>query len=139
MDDAFDAALRVDDEQRGDFALLEQLQRRRGELVRFDRHGIFFHARGGALFQDLFVAFEKTPQIAVADDALEHTAVARYRGDAESFFRHFVDHVAHRRRHVDDRNLLAAVHQIADAKESLAELSARMKKGEVFFAKTFSQ
>ena len=44
-----------------------------------------------------------------------------------------------RRGDVDDRHLLARVHEVANAEESLAEFSARMEKCEVFFLESFSQ
>ena len=53
-----------------------------------------------------------------------------------AFARHLVDDVAHRRVGRDDRRVGAAVHQLIDAHQLLAELAARMDLGEVLFAES---
>ena len=60
-------------------------------------------------------------------------------GDPEAFLRHLVDDIVHRRLDADHRHLIAAMHQVVHAQETLAQLSAGMEESEVLFLEAFSQ
>ena len=100
--------------------------------------GFGFMQSAAVFLQDFGIALQQAAQIAVGDRAGEDALIIDDRGDAEAFGRHLVDDVVHRRRQRNDRRLRAGVHQIADAKEALAELSAGMEECEILLLESFA-
>ncbi len=139
MEDALDGLVGVYDDEGGDLALFENGEGRGGELFRSDGAGKGVHGfAGGAAEGCAAFAFEQAAQVAVADDAAEQ-ALLLYGGDAELLRGHFVDYVGHGSGGADDRDLVAGVHEVANAGQALAELAAGMEFGEVLDAEALAQ
>src|SRR5271156_1359212 len=70
VEDAFEAAGGIDDEDRGDFLFFHEAQSAGSELGARNGDGIFCHAIGGGQIQDVFFLLQHdASQIAIRDDA----------------------------------------------------------------------
>src|ERR1051326_6978602 len=130
VNDTFDAALAIDDEEGSDLLRLHHLQRRRRQLVRLDRERVFFHRLAGRLAHDLVVLLQQPPEVAIGDRAGEPSLGIGDRGDPKAFVGHLIDRVVHERLFIDDRDVRAAMHEVSHAQKPLSELPTRMEERE---------
>ena len=127
----------ISDQQGSDFLFFHEAERLHGQFVGGDGSGVRVHGVAGGFAQCVgAVTLQQPAQVAVADDA-EQASALFYGGHAEFFAGHFVNHVFHRRGGLDAGDGVAGVHQLIDARETLAELAAGVQGGEIFGAESF--
>ena len=80
---------------------------------------------------------EQAAQVAVGEDAEHAAPLVGDRSGAEAFLRHLAHHFDERRLRQHARHRVAAAHHVAHMREQLAsEAAARVRSGEVVFAKS---
>jgi hypothetical protein len=137
VQDAFEGAGRIDDDEGSDLLFFHQAEGMYGKLVWSYGAGMKVHGFAGGLLEAVgAIAFEQAAQVAVADDA-EQSAVVLYGGHAEFFAGHLIDDVLHGRGGGDAGDGVASVHELADAGEALAQLAAGVEGGEILSAEAF--
>src|SRR5579884_1274074 len=138
VNQAGEAAVALDDQQRRDFALLHEAQRGGGELGGGDGDGLTGHVGFRRHLERLrAMAFEQAAEVAIRDDAEEAAVGVEHGGDAEALAAHFIEDVVEAGGGGDDGQFVAFVHQLGDRGEALAQAAAGMEGGEALGAEAF--
>ena len=133
MDNAFYAAVFVDDDQRRYFLFFHEGQSGGGELIFCDGLGIASHGFGGGEIHDVFATFfQEAAKVSVADDA-DQTLVVDDGGDSQLLAGHLVDDVGHFGGWGNARKSLAGMHERFHAGQTFAQLASGMEVGKIFF------
>ena len=132
MEDAFDLAGGFDDDEGGNAAGLHEGEGGGGEGAGGDGDRGGIHDVGGGEREGVGAgALEHAAEVAVGDDAEEPVVAAENGGEAELLAGHLVDDVGHEGDGGDDGEVVAGVHEVADAGEFEAEAAAGVEIGEV--------
>src|SRR5262249_6609992 len=121
--------VRLYDDQRGNFRLVEKLQCLARQLVRTDGFGRGGHYRVDRGLQQ--IPSHMTAQVAVGDDAGQFSGSLDDGDTAEAFGGHFNDRFRHRSAAPNQRHSRAWMHDVADELQRCAKLAARMKHAEI--------
>ena len=137
MDQAFEPSLGIDHHERSDFLGLHQIQRPGGQLAAADGQRPSRHALAGGPIHPIAFGLQEPPQIAVGDNSFQLSSAYHGR-QSEALEGHLFDDLRHRRFRSDHGDSIPCMHQLFDAAELAAHLSAGMKLGEIVLAEALA-
>jgi hypothetical protein len=128
-----DRPLPLNHEQHRDRTFVHHANRLGGERVGLDRARRRGHDLDRAASEQ--AVLHMAPQIAIGDDPGQHANPVQHADAAEALGRHLQEDVGHGRVERDQRQCTAAMHQVLDPDQLLAELSPRVQQAELARAK----